>query len=78
MAPIQLPWKATRNGLPEKPGKQNYEHVPCLVILDQGFRILCWNCEHGCWDDEDGDDYMCDATEVDYYVPLIELSKPQP
>lgn len=78
MEPIHLPWKATKDGVPEKSGKLNYEQIPCLVIHDGCITVLCWNCEDECWDDEEGDDYECDADEVDYYIPLSDINTPQP
>jgi hypothetical protein len=78
MEQVQMPWKATKDGLPEKPGKQNYEQVPCLVIASGGIEILTWNCEHECWDDEEGDDYVCEPLTVKYYIPLSQLSTPKP
>jgi hypothetical protein len=77
MDKIIIPWKEPKDGMPEKSGKLVNEQIPCIVILDRVIRILQWNCEHG-WDDEDGDDYMCDAKEVDYYFPLSEIQTPQP
>lgn len=77
MNEVILPWKATKEGLPEKSGKLNYEQIPCLVISkDVGITMLVWNCEHECWDDESGDDYECDALSVSYYLPLSEIQIP--
>lgn len=58
---------------PAKPGIESYEQVPCLVVRRGEISILLWNCEHLCWDGEDGDDYCCDFKDVDYYIPLSEL-----
>lgn len=78
MEQVQIPWKSTKDGLPEKPGKEAYEQVQCLVItMFDHLTILTWNCEHGCWDDEDGDDYACDPMDVKYYIPISHLSTPQ-
>ena len=72
MEQVQIPWKATKDGLPKK--SEQY-----LVISNFGTTcILTWNCDYGCWDDEDGDDYEGDADSVKYYIPLSQLSKPQP
>lgn len=80
MEKVQLPWRSVNDGLlPEKPGKSNYEHIPCLVIDRIGeITILMWNCEEGYWDDEEGDDYECDADKIQYWVPLSEISIPEP
>jgi len=72
-----LPWKLIQDGFPEKPGKNNYEHVACLTIDKNGeMKILLWNCEEGYWDNEEGDDYKCDADAIQYYLPLSEIPIP--
>ena len=64
------PWVRTVDRLPGKPGKDSYEHVDC-AIFRKG-EILCrpWNCEHLCWDDEDRDDFFCDALEPTHWMRL--------
>mgnify|MGYP003318596218 FL=1 len=32
--------------------------------------ILTYNEKFECWDDEEGDDYFCDFTEVDFWRSL--------
>jgi hypothetical protein len=78
MEQVQIPWKSTKDdGLPKKPGVESYEQVQCLVITNFGTMcILTWNCEHNCWDDEDGDDYAGDPDSVRYYIPLSQIRKP--
>jgi Protein of unknown function (DUF551) len=68
-------WISTKDRLPEKPGKLSYEHVWCLVYYKGDVRILAWNCEHLCWDQEDGDDYQCDPTAPTHWQPLPEPPK---
>jgi hypothetical protein len=78
MEQVQIPWISTKDGLPEKPGKSSYEHVACLVITQYGLiTIFSWNCEENYWDDEDEDDYKCDAFYVEYYIPLSQLKTPE-
>lgn len=56
--------------MPEKPSLKKYEHVPCLTSDNRGHvRILMWNCEHECWDDEDGDDIFYNQ-DIRYWTPL--------
>ena len=78
MEQVQVPWKSTKDGFPEKLGQSRYEHVYCLVITKYGcVKVLAWNCEEHCWDKQDGDDYACDAFEVSYYFPLDNISTPE-
>lgn len=63
-------WISTKDRLPEKSGKYNYEHVVCLVVRDRYVTILSWNCEENCWDNESGDDYECDVLDVTHWQPL--------
>lgn len=70
-------WIPTKEQLPKKPGIKGYEHVMCLVTVQQPNRapsvhILAWNCEHLCWDDEDGDDYSSFHPYVTAWKPLPE------
>lgn len=69
-------WISVKERLPEKPGKESYEHVPCLVNSGWGIHILLWNCEHLCWDQEDGDDISDADQEVTHWMPLPEPPQP--
>lgn len=60
----------TLDDLPKKPGKQDYETIPCVLIYDGEFRLSHWNCEHGCWDDSEGDDFFCKPLEPKFYAVL--------
>jgi len=56
---------------PDKPDKESYEHVYCLVFVPRyGQMILAWNCEHLCWDSEDGDDVSRYNEQVTYWMEL--------
>jgi len=49
----------------------------CLVCYKPWKRVivLTYNFYDECWDDEEGDDYFCDFTEVDYWCSLPEYKK---
>jgi hypothetical protein len=70
----EMKWIASKDKKhPDKPGLESYEHVPCLVIHRGMLLFRLWNCEHLCWDDEDGDDYYCDAGAVSYWAEIGKL-----
>ena len=56
--------------LPKKPGLKSYEYVDCLIFHNGEIKKRPWNCEHLCWDDEEYDDFYCDALEPTYYMRL--------
>ncbi len=63
---IEIEWFLSSEKLhPDKPGLSSYEQIPCLVVhAKHGEKNLLWNCEHLCWDREDGDDHYCDPEHV--------------
>ncbi len=68
---MEIEWHLTsEKPHPDKPEIKNYEHVACFVLQKgmrfhtHDFRLLQWNCEHLCWDREDGDDHECDIDGV--------------
>lgn len=63
-------WIRTIDRLPEKPGKARYEYVDCLIVLNGEVISRPWNCEHLCWDDEEKDDFFCDADKPTHWMPL--------
>lgn len=63
-------WIATSDRLPAKPDQTRYEHVDCLIVYRGQVLRRPWNCEHLCWDDEEGDDFFCDATAPTHWRPL--------
>lgn len=66
-----MSWISVNDRLPEKPGKKAYEHVYCLVYAPgEGAVVRPWNCEHLCWDDEDGDDYSGLNGHITHWMPL--------
>ena len=62
---------------PDKPGKERYEQIPCLVVHRGEIMIRQWNCEHLVWDGEDGDDFFCRADAVTHWMPLPPLPDDQ-
>lgn len=60
---------------PEKPGMNPYEHVDCLIIYKGDLLLRPWNCEHCCFDDEDGDDFFCQIQDVTTWA-IAPLSAP--
>ena len=72
-------WISVKDRLPEKPGKRGYEHVYCLVYAPgEGALVRPWNCEHLCWDDEDGDDYSCLNGHITHWMPLPDKPGSEP
>lgn len=66
---VQGQWVPTTDRLPEKPGIDSYEHVRCLIVVNGEIEIGMWNCEHLCWDDEEGDDYLYDPDTPTHWMP---------
>ena len=60
----------TAKRLPGKPGLRSYEHVRCLIFVNGDWEIGMWNCEHLCWDDDEGDDFRYDPTVPTHWMPL--------
>lgn len=52
---------------------QNEEKV--LTCYYGFYKLLTWNSQYGCWDDEKGDDYFCDREQVEYWMRLPEMPK---
>lgn len=80
-----LEWHKPQDKLPEykQEPPSSYKQVECLVYRKRkGVQILVWNCEHICWDDASGDDYECDANDVELWAylpyPAIEPLPPTP
>ena len=67
---VQGQWVPTIDRLPEKPGIDSYEHVRCLIVVNGEIEIGMWNCEHLCWDDDEGDDYRYDPYTPTHWMPL--------
>lgn len=65
-----MEWISTKDKLhPDKPGIRDYEQVECLVIPKGGcLQMMCWNCEDEVWDDSQGDDTMCEADQIEWWM----------
>lgn len=61
-------WTKTTDALPEKPGKESYEHVDCWVVIDGRLEELPWNCEHECWDNSDYDDFAYEKHRPSHWM----------
>ncbi len=59
--------------MPEKPGKEAYEYVECLVLHRGEVKMRPWNCEHQVFDDEEQDDFYCEWHEVGAYLDLTDI-----
>lgn len=68
--PVDSEWIKLKDKKPEREPNVKYSNVPCLVIYRGQVCILCFNHEHECWDDEDGDDYCCDIESIEFWQPL--------
>ena len=67
MEKIYFKWVPTREGLPE-----DSERV--LVKLHNrscwDWGVAVWNEMYECWDDSEGDDYMYDKDDVEYWMRI--------
>jgi hypothetical protein len=61
-------WIKTSDRLPEKPGKERYEYVDCLIYYKGEVLKRPWNCEHLCWDDEQYDDFFAHPTGPTHWM----------
>lgn len=64
----------SEDDLPKKPGIHSYEHVDCLIFHEGEVKHRPWNCEHLCWDDEDGDDFYCAPLAPTHYAIVAGLA----
>ena len=57
----------------QTPSAKNDEYqTKCLVVFNGMVRILTYNHHYELWDDEDGDDFICERFDVEYWMPLPE------
>lgn len=63
-------WIKTSEQHPERLPNVRYSNPKVIVWYKGEITMLCFNHEHECWDDEDGDDYCCDIESVEYWMPL--------
>lgn len=57
----------------KKYGENQYEQYTCIVLHKGQEKEAVWNCEHLCWDDPSGDDWMIDALEPTAYMLMGEF-----
>ena len=62
----EIYWRNTMRELPQ-------ESYQCLVWVENDYKLLYWNSDYHCWDDEAGDDYYCGSKEVDKWIPIDEI-----
>lgn len=65
-----MDWIKTSERKPERLPNVRYSNPKVIVWHKGEVTMLCFNHEHECWDDEDGDDYYCDIESVEYWMPL--------
>lgn len=63
-------WIKTSEQHPERLPNVRYSNPKVIVWYKGEVKMLCFNHEHECWDDEYGDDYCCDIESVEYWMPL--------
>ncbi len=71
-----MEWINVKDRLPEK-GK-NWETTFCLIYAKGGgILVRPFDSYHNCWNDEDDDDYECDAVGglITHWMPLPEPPK---
>ena len=71
-------WHYTKdNDYPVVFGKyenEQYPQIPCLVERNGWYGVRFWNAVEDYWDDEDGDDYLCDKDGVKRWMYLDVLT----
>lgn len=67
-----MTWTFTSEKLhPDAPGVRKHESVLCLIQRGGDIRLAQWNCTYLCWDDEEGDDFLCKPDEVKAWQCVI-------
>jgi len=51
-----------------------YQQIECLILHKDNVLLRVWNCEHEVWDDENGDDFFCEATDPSHYMVITRPS----
>lgn len=67
-------WICVKDRLPEKDGRSD---IYCLVSSKYGIVVRPYSEYHKCWNDEENDDYCCDAAGgiITHWQPLPEEPK---
>ena len=66
-------WKHTSKGEYPQATKKERDEIQCLVCKAGMYGVLSWNNHYQCWDDEQGDDYLCDKEAVDKWEYLSHI-----
>lgn len=71
-----MPWNKVKGSTTEEIlGNCPSVDLDCIIIK-KGTKFrehLCWNSHHKCWDDSDGDDFMCSPGDVLYWQAFPKL-----
>lgn len=72
MEKIECEWYPTEEKRhPDDTEKNTHGHTFCLVDRkNYGLQVLAWNHYHEVWDDEQADDFVCQASEVTSFMIL--------
>ena len=62
-------WIRTSERHPERELNKSYSNPKVIVWYKGEATMLCFNHQHECWDDEDGDDYCCEISAVEFWQP---------
>lgn len=57
-------WRLTKDRLPED------DNPVAIWPSFHGCQFAVWNKACDCWDDESGDDYLCDKDAVEKWYPI--------
>lgn len=77
MATIECEWFTTEEKLHPDVPDGTRGHTICLVNRKgYGTTVLAWSHLHGVWDDEDMDDFCCEASDVSAWMALPEKFPP--
>lgn len=63
-------WIKTSEQLPEREPNVRYSNPKVIVWYCGEVTMLCYNHQHECWDEESGDDYECETSVIEYWMPL--------
>lgn len=68
-------WISVNDRLPHKDGSSSIFVLVFNIFI--GVVVRPYNEYHNCWDDEDADDYYCDAVggKITHWMPLPESPK---
>ena len=70
-----LDWIPTQDRLPSNTLGLNRESLPCFCIHLGNPVLLQWNFHYQNWDDSEGDDFFCAATDVSHWMQVPAIPK---